>query len=452
MCPDELFLLLIGHYGRGKNTRKLDQFFKKTVFSPHALTNICLIRNDLFLRRRAKKLKKAGRKERNKVLLLCPDIDVFVLEDLFWLFKSSSKFDPVIGIPLYDHLDDSVGVIKDKKRHAEEYFAENKISYYVFGESKEKIKEDLKKISPDIVIYNCTLALQSISDIFQETRRAVSINVPYGYYLTNLQHAQFDNILVNQMDYLFWESPITVQMSKAHARNKGINSYFAGYPKLDGILFNKTYSNPWKKQSTVKKRIIWAPHHSIEDDAEHYGFSCFLILADFMLETARKYSEIIQVAFKPHPILKTKLYNHGEWGGEKTDKYYSMWEEMENGQLAEGDYKGLFLESDAMILDSISFMCEYTAIGRPALFTVRDNTISHKFNEFGEKVFKQAVYKSGNDTKKSITNFIEKVVLSGDDVMHSERAKLAREELYIPGNKSACENILEFICRELQIS
>ena len=46
-----------------------------------------------------------------------------------------------------------------------------------------------------------------------------------------------------------------------------------------------------------------------------------------------------------------------------------------------GEYRAYFASSDAMILDSVSFMAEYLYVHKPALFLTREG---ERFNEFGE--------------------------------------------------------------------
>ena len=42
-----------------------------------------------------------------------------------------------------------------------------------------------------------------------------------------------------------------------------------------------------------------------------------------------KYQDSVQIAFKPHPLLKVKLRD--KWGEKATAEYYRKWEELENG-------------------------------------------------------------------------------------------------------------------------
>src|SRR5690606_23808246 len=122
----------------------------------------------------------------------------------------------------------------------------------------------------------------------------------------------------------------------------------------------------WKNKSTKLKRIIWAPHHRIDEKGSKYSFSNFLKFHQSFLELAQENSDKIQIAFKPHPLLKQKLYVHKDWGVEKTRQYYNSWAQLPNGQLALDDYIDLFLTSDAMILDSISFIAEYAFTRKPS--------------------------------------------------------------------------------------
>ena len=65
---------------------------------------------------------------------------------------------------------------------------------------------------------------------------------------------------------------------------------------------------------------------------------------DLMIEIALLYKDKVQIAFKPHPLLKEKLIKL--WGAQATDDYYRKWDNLPNGQLETGDYVDLFKTSD----------------------------------------------------------------------------------------------------------
>jgi DivIVA domain-containing protein len=71
-----------------------------------------------------------------------------------------------------------------------------------------------------------------------------------------------------------------------------------------------------------------------------------IIVVSHDKEFAEKYADRIQWAFKPHPLLRDTLYQHPDWGKERTDAYYGRWESMPNTQLETGAYVELFKQSD----------------------------------------------------------------------------------------------------------
>ena len=144
-----------------------------------------------------------------------------------------------------------------------------------------------------------------------------------------------------------------------------------------------------------------------------------------MLELAKKYEEKIQFAFKPHPVLKYRLINL--WGKEKTENYYNQWDIMSNTQLEDGYYNDLFLTSDAMIHDSITFTAEYIYTAKPVLYIVRDTNMEYCWNTFGTMAF-NSHYHAYNE--QDIELFIENVVLNGNDPKADERNVFYDNYLY----------------------
>ncbi len=392
---------------------------------------------------------KSGKKPLN-VLFLCPDKSVFSLEELFRLMKQGEEFQPVVGVFPYEHLDPDIKFDASKYEKVVQWLKQKQMKCVPLYDFKKNEYLSLKKFQPDIVFFNSTLYLKNMNRFMEQARNAITCFVPYGYFLSNSQKSIFDTDFHLKMTYLFWESSVSLAMSEHYARNKGENSFFAGYPKLDPFFDGHSPENVWKTQSVAKKKIVWAPHHSIENDPDHYGYSCFNELADVMLELAEKYRDKVQFAFRPHPLLRSRLNADERWGEQRTAEYYQKWEQRENTQLSDGDYIDLLLASDAMIGDSISFMCEYSAIDKPYCFTTRDDTMSRKFNELGKDVFNRLLYKAP-PLSGEIENFLQNVVLNGNDPLSEKRRAFAKESLLPPDGKSASENIFNFLKRELRL-
>lgn len=448
----DILFKLVSHYRRMDLDNKIDIFLKRYFFSDEIINKMKTEYNRILQLKRKEKLKKIRNKGRCRVLFVCPDKNVFALKGLYELLIRNQKFECVIGVPIYNHLDKNIGTDDSKYLVTKKYFEDQGINVVLLGRDRIEIKKSIKNINADIIIFNSTMAVQSVVDIFHLSGKKITIYVSYGFFLTALQNAQFNTKEINRFDYLFWETPLTLCMSEKYSSNFGGNSFYLGYPKLDKLKTVNVKKNlsPWKPQKQLKKKIIWAPHHSIENNGNSvYGFSCFLILADFMLDCTKKYKDQVQFAFKPHPLLKHRLYKTEGWGKSKTDEYYNEWIKRENCQLEIGDYDDLFIFSEGMIMDSISFICEYAVVNKPCLFTIKDDSIFNKFNELGKTAFDMTLYKTGNNLKQDVINFIETIIIHENDPIKNKRYKFVKEELELPFGSSASANILNFLEEEI---
>lgn len=262
--------------------------------------------------------------------------------------------------------------------------------------------------------------------------------VGYGFN-TVKEKWGYDNVLNNIAWQLYFENESVVGDMRGIMRNKCINGHVTGLPVMDELLIDKKrLRDPWKLQEKKKKRIIWAPHFSINPNG-WLVYSTFLDVADFMLELAHKYKDEVQFAFKPHPLLWPNLCK--VWGEEKTNVYYQQWATLENTQLERGKYLGLFKYSDALIHDCSSFTIEYHYTLNPVMYIVKDDHHADNQTSFAKKAF-DLHYKAYS--KQDIEQFIQNV-LAGRDERKTERMRFYQEELLLPYGKSACENIIDTI-------
>ena len=193
----------------------------------------------------------------------------------------------------------------------------------------------------------------------------------------------------------------------------------------------------WKPQSSSKKRVIFAPHHSI--DNPQYP-SVFLDVCEEILRIAEKYGSEIQWVFKPHQVLKFKLQQL--WGVEKTEEYYRRWDRLDNTQLVSDGYVDLFLTSDAMIHDCGSFTTEYLFTGKPVMYLCGESDMKGKFNEFGIDAFDCHYHgKTGDD----IERFLKEVVIDGNDPMKIKRERFFEENLKSKDGLLPSQKILKVI-------
>ncbi|MDR0866640.1 MAG: CDP-glycerol glycerophosphotransferase family protein [Candidatus Symbiothrix sp.] len=392
-----------------------------------------------------KALSKIREKDRIKIAFFVLYFSVWKLDKVFQLMLMDSQFEPVIVVCPYmeygkEHM------LSDMNRTVDYFESKGYKTIRTYNEQTGEWFDVKKNLQPDIVFFTNPHDITKNEYYIANYKEIPTCYVPYNFGNSHLFEMFHNQYFHNLLWKLFAETEMHKQFSIDYAYNKGVNVCVTGYPGTD-IFFDTEYvpKDTWKVHPGLKK-IIWAPHHTIDDDKSFLSFSSFLVYADYMLRLVEKYKNSIQLTFKPHPILKSKLYKHPDWGKEKTDKYYNLWNELETGQLEEGSYEDLFLTSDAMIHDSGSFLIEYLYLNKPVLRTDRDDSITKRLNPFGVMAYNEHYHAR---TEEDIENFIKNVI-AGKDEMKEEREKFRQEYLLPPNNQSASRNIFDEIKKNVR--
>lgn len=255
----------------------------------------------------------------------------------------------------------------------------------------------------------------------------------YGYEISN-----WHNGLYNNCEYLsLWRifALERYQLSTIQKNIfKGKNAILTGYAKMDRL-------QNYKQQPRERKKIIIAPHHTV--DMEALSLSNFLTYSEFFIELFQKYPQI-DFVFRPHPLLFVALGKDNLWGKEKIQKYIDKISAIPNVEYQNGgDYFDTFVNSDGLIHDCGSFMAEYLHTGHPCCYLLKDEKTNDKnLNAFAKECIKQH-YKAYNKT--DIINFIEEVILKNNDPM-----KQQRQDFYINNLKINYPNTTDFILNNLK--
>lgn len=395
------------------------------------------------------KLKKVRKRVKQrkiiKVAFFVIHESVWKYDEVFKLFNIDPRFEPIIVICPYIVYGEEIMLYEMEKAY--NYFIrKNYNTIKTLKDTGDWI--DIKKvIDPDIIFFTNPHNLTRHEFTIYNWKSVLSCYVQYSYHITHLNKVQYDQLFHNFVWKLFYETNIHYELAKKYSRNKAKNVVVSGYPGTD-IFLDENYKckNVWKKTNYKTKRIIWAPHHTIKSEDSGLGYSTFLKYYKDFTELLKLFSDRIQIAFKPHPVLKPKLFEYPEWGKEMTENYYGFWKDNRFSQLEEGEYSDLFLSSDALIFDSASFMTEYIYTDKPALFLINDDKICERFNNFGELVFEKHYHGYNfND----IVCFIEQVVLLGDDKKKEDRISFKNSYLLPPNRVSASMNIFNFITNQI---
>lgn len=209
---------------------------------------------------------------------------------------------------------------------------------------------------------------------------------------------------------------------RGKARKEPTNYEVTGFCRMD--LFAKHNA-----KARSRKLVIIAPHHTVLPWPGGLEIGGFLNYADFVLGLPKAYPDI-DFVFRPHPLLFVHLRRDDVWGPEKTDAYLKELLSNPNVKFSdEPDYYDLFVNSDALIHDCGSFVAEYLFTDKPACFIVSDRTVlTEQFCSIGQKCIEQH-YEAVQT--QDIVNFIDQVVVGGQDPKQKARSRFAKRELKI---------------------
>ena len=399
----------------------------------------------LFYRRTIpKRVVSLRKKEHIRTVFMLSDVSLWKTEGLFIAMREHPRFLPILAVTPMN----AVPASEPNKRY-------NRLKDYLHEKGYDFVeinKDNFKSLNPNIILYQQPYEgfLPKELSFREVINNALVVHVAYGIHTLSAipKHSFSDDQPLHRYAWqLYMENEETLVCGK-YTLLKGSNMVVTGVPMQDLLISSIGLKNTsWKSQSSKKKRIIWAPHHTlpIKGAYNFINLSTFLDVYEIMLEMADMYKDTVQFAFKPHPFLKKKLYFY--WGKEKTEAYYAEWSNRENTQISEGEYLNLFSNSDALIHDCNSFQVEYCYTCKPCLFLIHPHNINNQLdelNDFGKRVFRMHDF---GITRDDIEAFILRVV-SGEDIRKQERESLFNNYLCPPNNKTASENIINAILGE----
>lgn len=375
------------------------------------------------------------------VVFFASNVSMWRYQRLYEEMQKYPRFKPYIVIsPLNAYSKEQKRECVKDLRH---FFESRGIHYIDYDTNRMKGYDVKNLLKPDLLFYP-----QPYYTVMCKEHRYYQFNdsllayYPYGVSLRRERFC-YDEDFHNRAWRRYYENEFTREDARLMSTVGDVNVVIVGHPTADEFLVHR--KDVWKVQEKRKKRLVWAPHFTINGDGWSQN-TCFLWMADFMLDLAQKYRDQIQLAFKPHPRLLSELYKNVDWGREKADAYYKKWKEMPNTQIECGEYMDLFMSSDAMIHDSGSFAAEYMYTGNPVMYVSKD--MSHLYdvaNGLGKIVY-DAHYIA--DDIEKIERFVLDVLIAGDDPLKDARKSVI--SFLTPSNgKTVAENTMNDLLKEL---
>lgn len=383
-------------------------------------------------------LKKIRGKNKLKVVFLVVFDSIFSLRKVFELMQKDENFDPYICvIPDISRGKENMFFQLQKTYNYLSKLYKNVINAYDYD--KSKFKDLLKDF--DLAVFDNPY--DSMTHKFYRITTSVKKNIlscytEYGYKISNITLSLYNGPAFNLLWKVFTLNNFEYkQLQKNYIG--GINGLCLGYSKMDRL-------NDINIKNRERKRIIISPHHTV-GYMDGLCLSNFLRYSDFFLELPQKYPQI-DFVFRPHPLLWISLLNHNIWSKTKIDTYIHNIKSFPNVEYQDGgDYFETFVNSDGLIHDCGSFSMEYLFTGKPCCYMLKNDKIT---NQNSNDIHRKSIdvhYKSYDED--GIVDFIENVILKGNDYLKIKRENFYKDELkYNYPNTSL--SILQILKKELK--
>ena len=395
-------------------------------------------------RQRKRFVKTLKNKSKITVAFFLQSPSVWKYDRLYWLFERSERFEPVVVIcPFNVHLNYDKGEMQKVMKQTEDFVKKSGYRYFqTFDGERNKWLNVKKILNPDVIFYTKPYKDTLPQYHIYRFKDRLNCYIMYGTCCIDIFWTNFNLPFHNLLWRYFVENEFHVGYSQQYQTCGGTNTVVSGSLGMETLMLpDYKPVDVWKPQSVRKKRIIWAPHHTVD---YLFNFSNFFAYCDFMLELAEKYKDEIQIAFKPHPVLKFKLLNI--WGEERTEAYYQRWRDLPNGQLEDGYYTDLFLTSDAMIHDCASFTAEYLYTRKPTMFIVKDKDANH-WNTFGQMCFELHYHAY---QPADVEEYIKNVVIAENDPKAAEREQFYKDYLYPKDGVMPSQKIVDTLLQAIE--
>lgn len=383
---------------------------------------------------RIKELKKKFGNEKIKVGFLVNEQAKWQYQSLYDELEKHADFEPIVLVTkLY-----SAHKRRNKKNFYKsiddcyQFFAKKQMNVrYAYDNEKQQFVH-VKDFGVDLLFYP-----QQWENAPEQHPATASDYVLTYYSPYGLDLLDFDGIYLEEFHRLLWRMYVEDQWIISHlselTQREVTNCAIVGYPKLDSY-----FSSESTNIKTEKPIIIYAPHHSFEDD----GLRCatFQHNGHEILKLAQRYKEQIFWIFKPHPRFKSAVISNEIMSEQEVNDYYQEWEKL--GMVYDdGNYIGLFKQSAGMITDCASFLGEYLPSEKP-LFHLDSGFVP--FNDFA-KMFLSTYYKvKGADDLEEI---LQRVVLKQQD--EQKKNRLSKISLLFDKTEKSADKIIKDIIRTI---
>lgn len=344
-----------------------------------------------------------------RVLFVVDNISKWKTQWLYDAMKSSSLFEPMIGLTIGVGI--SFSSLSEREKIETNFYSSRGCDVYVLYDIETGKDLPVSLLTPDIVFYQeCSAGMALGQRVFDVSKYALTMYIPYSlefgtvaaiYRKPNFQDQLFLNICWNSIREEYVKG-----LSFSFSRAGSVVGL--GYPFVDELLSDVDVAGDY---------VIYAPHFSfpIKGMSRPLTIGTFMDTGIRMLEYAKQHPEMKWV-FKPHPGLRRELEDAGGWTRAEVDAYYSAWEQLGVGCYT-SDYPYYFARSKAMITDSASFLLEYSVTQKPLIRLVNKGQM-HIATDFVKSLFKTYYTVIGDD---GLFETLDLILVQNKDCMCQKR-------------------------------
>lgn len=367
-----------------------------------------------------------------KVAFLVTDISKWTCQSFYDELRNSKYFEPIICLSLFKNDSSRIDLVEVYKDGIK-YFEEHSMEFIKLYDIEKEEYLSIKDYKPDIIFYQQPWGLIDNQSILDTSKYALTCYIPYCFYSMAGKH-NYLKFFHERLWRYFVETQYHLQNYKQEYNCN--NCYVSGSLKLDNYqLIDKEKILETK---TSKKRIIYAPHHSLKEGVDNV-MATFQENGRFILELAKKHPETEWI-FRPHPVFADRLLLYDIMTREEIDEYYSEWEKIGTISKNTDNYYEQFLSSDCLITDCISFLSEYLPTGKPVIH-LRRKEQRYPFLEILEKIT-DTYYQSHNN--EELGHYFEEVIINDNDYLKEKRHE-ALKYLIFEENQNAGRNIRKYL-------
>ncbi len=295
---------------------------------------------------------------------------------------------------------------------------------------------DLRRLNPDYVFFQTPydicrpLAYQSNKVASYAKICYVHYGMPFmnGYIaeesfpVSFLKNTYFHFAEFEEMRKFYVER---VSDNAVHKKERVI---LTGYPKLDEAKnYTGCESESWIYKGDERKfRIMWTPRWNTEE-----GNCTFFTFKDYIPDYVEA-NKNLELLYRPHPQAESEFLSRGIMSEDEIRTYRKRYEESYNMSIDKSKgYLDSFYSSDVLITDESSIIPEYFLTGKPIIFTYDETHL----NDFAKEISKGFYWAK---TPEELRTCLDKLI-SGEDELKEIRARLIKEQYYMPEKGSGWE-------------